>query len=344
MMQAHEASWYAIAKQAHLCCQLCPRACLIPDGASGQCRIRKNSGGKLYSLSWGRFSALALDPVEKKPLYHFFPGARTLSLGTLGCNMHCLHCQNDSLSNPDAAALVQIGQTEIIYPKTIVSLAERHHLSLVVWTYNEPLINAEYLTEALPLVRKAGLATVLVTAGLISPAPLQKLLPHLDAWRIDLKGWGDDFYRRLTGYPGLKTVLENTLLAKKAGCHIEVVTNIIAGWNDSPESLTAIANWIVRELGDETPWHVTASYPAAQLTTIRPTPAATILRAQASGLEAGLKHVYCGNIALQGGSDTHCPACGTVLIRRHGFTVLENRVSQDATCPECGRKIMGRFD
>jgi len=342
-MPAHKARWFHPETDNRVRCTLCPRSCLIPDGKAGVCRVRMNAGGELVALTWGRFPALAIDPIEKKPLYHFFPGSSTLSLGSLGCNMHCLHCQNASLSDPDVFAIAHLEQAKPMPPEFIAPFAREHSVPIVVWTYNEPLVNAEYLANVLPLVERAGLASVLVTAGLVSPEPLAEILPHLDAWRIDIKGWGDEFYQRLTGFPGWKTVLVNSLMAKEAGCHIEVVTNLIDGWNDSPEDLSAIAHWIANELGPETPWHVTASHPAAHLMDIRPTPPATILEARRIGLESGLRHVYCGNIDTPDGSDTLCPDCGATLIRRRGFAVLENRLSDSAACPDCGRRISGRF-
>ncbi|HPN83334.1 MAG TPA: hypothetical protein PLM00_08065, partial [Spirochaetota bacterium] len=192
-MPAHKARWFAVEPDKGVHCTLCPRACLIPDGKAGVCRVRLNIDGELVALTWGRFPALAIDPIEKKPLYHFFSGSSTLSLGSLGCNMHCLHCQNASLSDPDIFAIAHLEQTKTTPPEFLAPFAREHSVPIVVWTYNEPLINAEYLASALPLVHKAGLATVLVTAGLISPEPLAEILPHLDAWRIDIKGWGDEF-------------------------------------------------------------------------------------------------------------------------------------------------------
>ncbi|HOG65690.1 MAG TPA: AmmeMemoRadiSam system radical SAM enzyme, partial [Spirochaetota bacterium] len=321
-MPAHRARWFHPETDNRVRCTLCPRSCLIPDGKTGACRVRMNMGGELVALTWGRFPALAIDPIEKKPLYHFFPGSSTLSLGSLGCNMHCLHCQNPSLSDPDVFAIAHLEQAKPMPPEFIAPFAREHTVPIVAWTYNEPLVNAEYLVSVLPLVQRAGLKSVLVTAGLISPEPLTEILPHLDAWRIDIKGWGDEFYQRLTGFPGWKTVLVNSLMAKEAGCHIEVVTNIIDGWNDSPEMLASIAGWIAAELGAETPWHVTASHPAGRMLDLRPTPSATIVQARAIGLESGLKHVYCGNIDTPDGSDTTCPDCGAILIRRRGFAVL----------------------
>ena len=342
-MPVTEARWFARENADNIRCQLCPRACLIKDGKSGLCRVRQNIKGQLKALTWGRFPAIAIDPIEKKPLYHFYPAARTLSLGTLGCNMHCLHCQNDSLSEPSGSDLAELKRLDLLAPETLVKMALDRKVPVIAWTYNEPLVNAEYLVSALPLLREAGLASVLVTAGLILPAPLREILPHLDAWRIDLKGWGDEFYKRLTGFPGWTTVLRNTLLAKEAGCHIEVVTNIISGWNDTQEELAAIANWMYTELGADTPWHVTASRPASQLRSIQATPAETILLARQIGQEAGLAYVYSGNIEIADGSDTNCPSCGTLLIQRRDFTVTENRLDASGTCPTCGKKISGFF-
>lgn len=313
-------------------CLLCPRRCLIAAGASGFCGVRGNEDGHLVAASWGRVAAVAIDPVEKKPLYHFYPGARTLSLGGVGCNMKCRHCQNASLSRADIHDSLR--GLETLAPAEAVNLALARDCPLLVWTYNEPLINFEYILDTAPLARAAGLKTVLVTAGGLSPEPLQELLPLVDAYRLDIKAFSPGVYERLTGFEFLPAVLAGARIARDAGCHLEIVTNVIPNWNDDEAQIRALARFIRDELGEETPWHVTAYHPALELRE-PPTPAETIRRIVRQGREEGLRQVFSGNLADDTDSSTICPKCGIVLISRQGFSVRENRVKK-GRCPECG--------
>jgi len=329
-------------------CLLCPRRCVIRENASGFCGARKNIGGTLFSLPCGKPAATALDPIEKKPLYHFYPGASTLSLGSLGCNMRCLHCQNASLSfvtEGDFKRLALSGRTDnpgsVCNPGEIIDAAVKNGSRIISWTYNEPLVWAEYIIECMREARARNLSSVLVSAGLANSEVWAELLPYLDACSLDIKGWGD-FYTKLTGFDGLPFVLENARAAYAAGCHIEIVTNIMHGWNDDDASLTGIAEWIAKELSPDVPWHITASRPAHALMHLRPTPPDTIYRAAALGREIGLRFVYSGNIVSTEGQTTFCPKCESALITRSSFSVRENLLAR-GECSECGAKIYGIF-
>jgi pyruvate formate lyase activating enzyme len=286
-------------------------------------------------LTWGRVASLALDPVEKKPLYHFQPGSRTLSLGTLGCNLRCLHCQNASLSWADAA--LQLESLEAVDPAGLVALARERGCRSLVFTYNEPLVGLESVLEAAAVARGAGLATVVVTAGAFHAEPLARLFPVLDAYRLDVKAFSDKVYQALCGGSFLDAVLAGGEAAAAAGCHVEIVTNLIPGYNDDEEQLSGIAGWIAEHLHPETPWHLTAYHPAFRLTAPA-TPLSTIEKALAIGRRAGLRHCYAGNIGSHPSDTTLCPDCGTALIRRNGFSLVENH-ALDGTCPACGRKL-----
>lgn len=329
---SREALYQEKAAGGRIRCLLCPRRCLIAQDATGFCGVRSNENGRLVAASWGRVAAVAIDPVEKKPLYHFYPGARTLSLGGIGCNLKCRHCQNASLSR--AGIHDSLRELEALSPEEAVNLALARDCPLLVWTYNEPLINFEYILDNAPLARAAGLKTALVTAGGLSPEPLRELLPLVDAYRLDIKAFTPGVYERLTGFEFLPAVLEGARIARDAGCHLEIVTNVIPGWNDDEAQIRGLARFIRDELGGETPWHVTAYHPALELRE-PPTPAATIRRIVQLGREEGLKQVFSGNLADDADSATLCPGCGIALIRRQGFSVRENRVKK-GRCPECG--------
>jgi pyruvate formate lyase activating enzyme len=316
-------------------CHLCPHECVIPENRTGYCGVRKNVGGRLFALTYGRVASAAVDPIEKKPLYHFYPGSPILSVGTFGCNMRCKHCQNWEISH-HAADESGSGLREIA-PEALVALAEKHGCPAIAWTYNEPSIWFEYILEAAAAARKAGLLTVMVTAGMINPPGLRALLKHTDAYRLDIKGFTDQFYERLTGSPVLRHVLENGIIAFKEGVHVEVVTNVIPNWNDTDEQFHGLARWIVENLSPSTPWHVTAYHPDNKVTE-PPTPVATLERARGIGLAEGLEHVYVGNVPGHDAQNTVCRGCGRVLVDRTGFDIGENHIF-GGKCAFCGRGV-----
>jgi pyruvate formate lyase activating enzyme len=301
-------------------------------GATGFCGVRRRRADTLETLNYAAIAASAFDPIEKKPLYHFYPGHKTLSLGSLGCNLRCRHCQNWQISchrSTDAdSPLPQL------LPAEAVDLALQHKCQSLVWTYNEPSIWFEYIRDTAPLARAAGLRTVLVTAGLLNPEPLQELLPHIDAYRLDIKGFSAEFYLWLMGFDGFALVLDNARRAFGAGCHVEIVTNLIPGHNDDDASLHELAHWIANHLSLQTPWHLTAYFPNHKLQ-LAATEVSSLERAHRIGCQAGLKFVYIGNLAGHPAQNTRCPRCEALLIERQGFQVL-SRPLQAPLCPACG--------
>lgn len=331
-----EARYWEKSAGQTVTCSLCPRHCRIAPEHAGFCGTRLNRNGTLYNITAGQFISLNRDPIEKKPLYHVAPGSSTLSVGSLGCNLRCLHCQNSTLSHTVAAenrALLQPLPAPALINETVATGS-----GLLVFTYNEPLLQYEYLLEAGKLARVHNIKTVLVTAGLICQEPLQELLPEIDCWRVDIKGFTDDFYQRLTGGSWLQQILDNTAAAYRAGKHVEVVTNIIPNWNDDDAQLSGIAGWIRDHLSPGVPWHVTAYHPAYKMKE-PPTPPATVERALETGRRAGLHHVYAGNIPGHTGQNTLCPQCGAVLITRSGFHVTANRLIDGNRCPDCNNPL-----
>lgn len=314
-------------------CQLCPRFCRIRDGQSGFCGVRAARGGELLALTYGKIVSWACDPIEKKPLYHFYPGHQTLSLGGIGCNLRCRHCQNWQIACRDADDN-GVDSLHSLSPQEAVRAALGKSCRSLVWTYNEPSIWFEYLRDTAPLAQQAGLKTVLVTAGMICPEPLAELLPHIDAYRLDIKGFSGAFYRWLTGFDGFSQILANACAARQAGCHIEIVTNLIPGHNDDSEQLRGLARWIGQELGVQVPWHLTAYYPSHRLD-VAATSRESLERGVEIGREEGLKHIYIGNVPGHVCQHSYCADCGELVIRRNGFSAPQNLLKSGA-CPACG--------
>ena len=313
-------------------CVLCPHHCIIREGADGFCGVRGVRDAELYALTYGRIVASAFDPIEKKPLYHFYPGHKTFSIGGVGCNLRCRHCQNWQISCCDVNE--NLDGLQDLSPEAAVRLACENNCKSLVWTYNEPSIWYEYILDTAPLAQRAGLKTVLVTAGMINSEPLQDLLPHIDAYRLDIKGFSGSFYRWLTGIDSLEQILENAIAAQTAGCHVEIVTNLIPGHNDDEIQLRSLARWIVQNLSSQTPWHLTAYYPNHELQ-VAATGVAALERGVEIGHEEGLSHIFIGNVAGHPAQHSLCPDCGHCLIRRNGFRVEANLII-DGRCPGCG--------
>ena len=332
----HEALlWQTEGERVH--CELCPHSCRIPEGGRGWCGVRQNVDGQLKALTYGMVSSLAIDPIEKKPVFHFRPGSQVLSLGSVGCSMRCGHCQNWQISRPapddDSVAL------RYVAPEGLVEIAERERCPGIAFTYNEPVIWAEYVLDSSKIAKEHGLYTVMVTNGYITPAGLDLLGEVIDVWRVDVKAFSAEPFRRLCKVTHPEIVREMAVRAKtRWGMHVEVVTNIVPTVNDSDEELTSIATWIADDLGAETPWHVTRFIPYLEFSDLEPTPLPTLRHARDIGREAGLHFVYLGNVSEPGGEDTTCPGCGDVAVRRDGFSVRAGNV-RDGTCASCGRAL-----
>jgi pyruvate formate lyase activating enzyme len=288
-------------------------------------------------MTYGRISSIAADPIEKKPVYHFFPGTAALSIGSVGCSMRCGHCQNWRISRAQPAE--DDVELHELSPEAVVDMARKYRCPGVAFTYNEPVIWAEYVMDVAEACRGAGLYTVMVTNGYITTEALDALGPLIDVWRVDVKGASDETYRSLCDVRSGEPIRAAAERARHQwGMHVEVVTNVVPTVNDSPEELRAIAGWMVDALGPETPWHVTRFLPYLEYSDLEPTSVETLRMARAVGQEAGLDYVYLGNVAEAGGEDTVCPQCGTVAIRRTGYTIVANH-TRNGACAKCGASL-----
>ena len=331
----HEALlWEREGERVH--CLVCPHDCRIADGARGVCAVREHRDGKLWALTYGLVSSVAVDPIEKKPVFHYRPGTKALSLGSVGCSMRCGHCQNWQISRARPE-----GDQPLSYlgPEEVVPLARAQHCEGVAFTYNEPVIWIEYVADVARACREAGIYTVMVTNGYITEAGLDFIGPLIDVWRVDLKAFDDRTYREFCHARSVRPVLAAAERAKKVwDMHVEVVTNIVPTINDDDETLRAIAAWIKGSLGEDTPWHVTRFFPYLDLAHLPATPVETLENARRIGAEAGLDHVFAGNIRLPGGEDTTCPSCGAVAIGRDGYSIT-SRDTRAGGCAACGRPL-----
>ena len=329
-------------------CGLCPRRCIISPERAGYCGVRKNENGVLYTLIYGKVSSLNNDPIEKKPLFHFHPGSLCLSFGTLGCNMRCIHCQNWEIAHVVMVEGAEQGKvynilaenrTEIISPERAIEMAIEAGSEGIAWTYNEPTIWFEYTLDCAKLAKAKGLYTVYVTNGYITPEALDTIAPYLDAFRVDLKGFTNEFYRKLAKVPDFKPILDASVRAKKMlNMHVEMITLVIPTWNDDEAQLKGIATWIKDNLGPETPWHVTRFVPYLELKHLELTPVETLERARQIGFDAGLKYVYIGNVPGHKGENTYCPNCKHLLIERVGYATEIKGLSENK-CDFCGEAI-----
>ncbi len=330
-----EARFYTPMEEGKVRCYLCNHRCIISPGRRGICGVRENKKGKLYTLVYGRAVSYHVDPIEKKPLYHFLPGTRSYSIATVGCNFRCLHCQNWEISQMprDRGEIAGLD----LPPEEVVRQAEQYNCASISYTYTEPTIFAEYAIDCAKLAQKKGIKNIFVTNGYITPEALKEIAPYIDAANIDLKGFTEEFYREVCGAK-LKPVLESIKLYKKLGIWIEVTTLIIPGYNDDEEQLRGIARFI-KSVGEEIPWHVTRFHPEYKLMSVPSTPVETLRKARDIGREEGLLYIYIGNV-LGEGENTHCHSCGELLIERHGFDILKYSI-EEGKCPRCGVKIHG---
>ncbi|MDI6884137.1 MAG: AmmeMemoRadiSam system radical SAM enzyme [Hadesarchaea archaeon] len=315
-------------------CTLCPRHCVIAPGKLGFCRARRNINGELYTLVYGSIISMGVDPIEKKPFYHFWPGSSTFSIAVPGCNFTCLHCQNWAIS--------QVGVEDVEYedlaPERVIELAKRYNCKGISVTYSEPTLTTEYAMDVGKLAHREGLYNTYVTNGYITTEALQELLPYLDAANVDVKGFSDDFYRKICGVPSIRPVLETCEWMIEHGIHLEVTYLVIPGENDSPEEIRKFCKWVAEKLGPEVPTHFSRFYPHYKLTDREATPVKTLERALGIAKEEGLSYVYIGNVPGHAGDNTHCPKCGELLIERYGFDIMQYRL-RDHRCPKCGTGI-----
>ncbi len=330
-----EASFWEPLEGGRVRCTLCPVRCVINEGKRGSCRVRVNVGGRLYTLNYGKVTSIALDPIEKKPLFHFWPGSCALSVGTFGCNMHCKHCQNWEISQADES----FPYVRDVTPELLIGMAREKGCDIIAYTYNEPVIWYEFVRETAELARKAGLKNVLVTNGYINEESFRRLAPFIDAMNIDIKAWNDDFYRRIARVPDGRASRRTASIAKKEfGIHVELTYLIIPTVNDDPAEIEGFLDWLIRELGRETPVHFSRFFPNYEMVDLPPTPLRTLEAAYRIAKERGLQHVYVGNVPGHEGENTYCPKCGKPVIVRRGFEVIEHHV-KEGRCGYCGGEI-----
>ena len=318
-----------------LVCPICPRACALAEGEVGNCRARANINHKIVPLSYNAPCSIALDPMEKKPMFHFFPGTPILSLGMAGCNLHCKNCQNASISQVSPKDVPAQQAT----PEMLVNWMKEHNVKSIAYTYTEPLVCFEYVYDCAKAMHEAGFYNVLVSAGYINPGPLAKLLPYLDGANIDLKTMNPEGYRSNCGVE--RDVVLNTLCTlAKSDCVLEVTDLVIPNFNDSEEDLHAWCDFVKNDLGENTPVHFSRFFPLYQMTDREATPIPTLQKAREIAQNTGLKYVYCGN--TPGAETTFCSHCGEGLIVRNGFNIMVNKL-ENGCCPKCGTKQHGRF-
>ncbi len=314
-------------------CGICPHRCLIKPGKRGKCKTRENREGVLYSLVYSSISAMANDPIEKKPLFHFYPGSTAFSISTVGCTFHCLHCQNWSISQAEPES----GLTREFPPEEIVSAAKRSGSRSIAYTYNEPFVFYEFVYDTAKIAKENNIKNILVTNGYATPEAIEKIAPLIDAANIDVKAMSEEFYKEVCG-ARLQPVLDAVLLMKEKGIHVEITYLIIPQKNDSAEEIKRFVEWVKGNLGLDIPIHFSRFYPHYKMTNLNPTPVQTVIKAREIGQKAGLHYVYCGNIPGQG-ENTYCYNCNQLIVGRWGYSIEEYKLAKGNTCPNCGTKI-----
>lgn len=320
-------------------CNVCPRNCRLKENQIGFCRVRKNIGGKIILTDYGDLTSLQVDPIEKKPLYHFLPAQKVLSVGMRGCNLACRFCQNHSIAHPtksEQTAIENFYQKKM-QPENIVSIAKGENIPMIAFTYNEPIIAMEYVIDTFSIAKNSGIKNIIVSNGYLSADYYEAFFENIDAANIDLKFFHNDLYRQYSSGT-LDAVLDTLLYIHSKNIHLEITTLILPGINDSDNLIAEQSKWMVKNLGDNTPLHLSAFHPDYKMTSHPPTPADTLFALQKTARKSGLKNVYTGNIA----SDNHsvCPECGKELILRDGYrTTINKDFYAKKACPACGARI-----
>jgi len=326
-------------KEVVVNCKLCPRDCKIKEGQVGFCNVRKNVNGKLVSLVYGKAAGgLSIDPIEKKPLFHFMPGNQVLSFGTVGCNLRCKNCQNYTTSQ------MKPGQEfeKDFSPKDIVRVAKENDCKIIAYTYNEPTIFFEYMIDTAKLAKKAGIKNIIVSNGYINEEPLRELCKYIDGANIDLKGYNEIFYGKITSGT-LAPILKSLKILKEEGVFEEVTNLLIPSINDDLAEIKKMCDWVKENLGETTPIHFSAFYPTYKLLNIPRTPTTTLLNAYDIAKQKGLKHVYLGNITTRDYDNTTCPNCNNTIIERLNYNVIENNILK-GKCKFCQTPINGVWE
>jgi len=331
----HDAMWFERLPDKAVRCTLCPRECVVADVERGYCGVRENRGGDYKTLVYGNLCSMNVDPIEKKPLFHYLPGTGALSVATAGCNMECKFCQNWEISQfrPEQVPSV------LVPPENLVRMAQARGLPTVAYTYSEPVVFYEYMHDAAAAGRKAGVGSVIISNGYINAPALQTLCEQLTAVKVDLKAFTEKFYAdQCAGR--LAPVLETLEVLADIGIHTEVVVLLVPTLNDSAAEIAEMAKWLVRALGPDVPVHFSRFHPTYRMKNLPPTPIETLERARKISMEAGLRYVYLGNIPFHEAESTYCPSCGKTVIHRIGFRV-ETAGLKDGACASCGAKIPG---
>jgi pyruvate formate lyase activating enzyme len=335
---SHAARWWHATPDGRIQCDLCPRDCRLQEGQRGLCFVRKREGDEMVLTTYGRSSGFAVDPIEKKPLNHFFPGSSVLSFGTAGCNLACKFCQNWDISKSREMDRL----ADVASPGAIARAAREAGCASVAFTYNDPVIFAEYAMDVAEACREQGIHAVAVTAGYMHAEPRRAFYEKMDAANVDLKAFTEDFYRKQTAaaLAPVKETLE--YLVRETRVWTEITTLLIPGLNDSDAELSELSEWVAGALGADVPLHFSAFHPDYKMQDVPPTPPATLRRARAIAMRAGLRYVYTGNVHDLEGDTTWCPGCGAAVVERDWYEILGSRLSGGA-CASCGTAIPGRF-
>lgn len=337
-----EALFYERVNGNRVKCNLCHRRCIVVDGAYGACGVRANRGGRLYSLVYGLLTASNPDPIEKKPLMHFNPGACVYSISTVGCNFYCKFCQNWVLSQSRRDSLFG----EPYEPLEVVKGALSSGCQGISYTYNEPTVFYEFMLDTAKLAKSHGLFNTMVTNGYITPEAIDLLDKYMDAATVDFKASGNrEFYRSFMGVLDPEPIFQSLLEMKRKDWWIEITNLVIPYYGDKVEDFAKLAKWIVENIGDETPVHLLRFYPQYLMSDLPPTPVETLERLAKIGFEVGLKHIYVGNVGGHELENTYCPECGRLVVKRAGFYIVDWRLKENYACPHCGKKLnfRGKF-
>jgi len=330
-----EADFYHKLDNKLVACDLCPRRCIIAPGQRGVCRVRENREGRLYSVVYGHPCSMNKEPIEKAPLFHFLPGRERITLATAGCNQFCKYCQNWEISQARPEDLPSYDFT----PADIVALAVKEKTPIICFTYSEPIVFYEYMTDIARLARAKGIRTAVVTGGYVNPEPLKQLCTLVDAIKIDLKGFTPEFYQNVCNST-LEPVLEACKTVAQSGTHLELVNLVVPALNDETATARKMCRWVKENVGDTVPIHFTRFHPEYRLQNSPSTPLATLERAIAIAKSEGLKFTYIGNVPGHKAEDTYCPRCGKAVIKRSGYSIARN-VLKNGNCPYCGTHIPG---
>ena len=335
----HAAMFWEKQPDKKVLCKLCPRECRVADVERGYCGVRENRGGEYQTLVYGTLCSLNVDPIEKKPLFHYLPGTTAASIATAGCNMECKFCQNWEISQfrPEQVPSRQFSPEQLV--AMVKGVQDRHACHTIAYTYSEPTIFYEYMHDSAAAARQQGIGSVSITNGYMLEAPIRQLCKHLTGVKIDLKAFTEDFYKKMCSAK-LAPVLDALQVLRSTGIWMELVILVVPTLNDSADEIRKMAKWVVKHLGPDVPMHFTRFHPTYRVKNLPRTPVLTVERARKTALDAGVRYVYVGNVPWNEGENTFCHSCGKRLIHRRGFNIRENRIS-DGKCPDCKTAIPG---